>query len=623
MSRPRRRSEPCTPRMAEIGANRKAVSTLQPGDSEMTAVAGHDAPITAVDLSPDESVIATGSYDGRVFLWASDGTSRCIFRAPHLVNLVRFNPTGTQLACAAADNKAYFIDIADGSLLAVAGPFDDDVNAAVWHPQRWQAAIVADTFDPVVHLWDLERGEELASFAGHTDCVCGAAFDETGTRLATAGEDGTVRIWDVCQGECMAVLEHPNDPESIDWSADSRYLATGCNDGVLRLYDGADYSLIGTNTAADAAVRLVRFTPDGNSVLAGSYDAHLRRLSVPELKLEAIFQSPWQWERSAVAGRSKIVVGSFGSEPVVYDRSGNVVGKGGSTDGINAIDAAEGPDGLRVYAGRDDGAILEGLRGTLVGRHRSIVNGVALSGDGSLLASCDYRGELRVTTIDGTDVLGLRPGSSGPLNAVIWLDDANLLTAGYSGELIRCNIRSGTVTRVLAHNGPIKALALDRLTRLVIVGSSDHSVYVWRELTRVCRGNDDRLALVNGVAVFEPGGSFVSCSRDGLVRVWDLHTGKVLETLPRAHFRSVKAIAADAVNGRILTGSYDGRAVIWLRRDRRWRWKYLDSHGLPGVPAVKIVGERLVTAGWDGSMTLWNADGQLVFKTNLAPIGRS
>jgi len=41
------------------------------------------------------------------------------------------------------------------------------------------------------------------------------------------------------------------------------------------------------------------------------------------------------------------------------------------------------------------------------------------------------------------------------------------------------------------------------------------------------------------------------------------------------------------------------------------------------VPAVKIVGERLVTAGWDGSMALWNADGQLIRETDLAPIGRS
>ena len=599
------------------------MTTLQPVDSETTAVSGHDAPITAVDLSPDESVIATGSYDGRVCLWALDGTSRCVFRAPHLVNLVRFNPDGTQLACAAADNKAYFIDVADGSLLAVAGPFGDDVNAAVWRPQHSQAAIVADTFDPVVHLWDLERGEELASFAGHTDCICGAAFDQTGSRLATAGEDGTVRIWDVAKGHCIMVLEHPNDPESIDWSADSRFLVTGCNDGVLRLYDGTDYSLLGTSTAADAAVRLVRFTPDSQSVLAGSYDAHLRRLSVPGLELEATFQSPWQWERSAVAGRSKIVVGSFGSEPVVYDQGGNVIGEGGSTYGINTLDAADSADGLHVYVGRDDGVIVEGVQGTVVARHRSIVNAVALSPDGSLLASCDYRGDLRITTLDGTEVLELHPGATGPLNTVIWLDGANLLTAGYSGELIQCHIPSKTVTRVLAHNGPIKALALDETAGLVIAGSSDHSVSVWRGLTRLASGSDEQLALVNGVAIFEPGDSFVSCSRDGLVRIWDLHTSKVIQTLPRAHFRSVKAIATDAAGGQILTGSYDGRAVMWVRRDQGWRWKYLDSHGLPGVPAVKIVGERLVTAGWDGSMALWNADGQLIRETDLAPIGRS
>jgi WD40 repeat protein len=575
-----------------------------------------------VDLSPDESVIATGSYDGRICLWTQDGGCRCVFRAPHLVNLVRFSPAGTELACAAADNKAYVVDVESGALLAVAGPFGDDVNAAVWRPRHRQIAIVTDTFDPVVRLWDLERDEQLATFVGHTDCVCGAAFDGDGGRMATAGEDGTARIWELGEDRCVAVLEHPNDPESIDWSPDSRFIVTGCNDGVLRLYDGADYSLICTSEAADAAVRLVRFTPDGRSVLAGSYDAHLRCLSLPDLEVQATFRSPWQWERSAVAGRSKTVVGSFGSGPVVYDRAGAMLADGGRTYGINALDADRGDGRLRVFVGRDDGIVAEGLSSTAIARHDSIVNGVALSPDGSLLASCDYRGSIVVSMPDGTPVTQLHPGGTGPLNTIVWLDADNLLTAGYSGELLRCTLSSGAIARTAAHSGPIKALCLDESTGVVVAGSSDHSVSVWRDAANVGTGTDDKLVLVNGVAIFEPGETFVSCSRDGLVRVWSLADVELLETLPRAHFRSVKGISADAQGGRrrILTGSYDGHAVLWEHGEDGWRWRYLDMHGLPGVPAVKIVDDCLVTGGWDGSLALWDSDGQLTQLLDLTSV---
>ncbi len=584
------------------------MSTSSTTEGDVARSAGHVAPITAVDLNPDESLIATGSYDGRICLWSGE-QCRQLFRAEHLVNFVRFSPDGTHLACASADNKAYFIDVSDGALMGIAGPFLDDVNAVVWRPHSRQAAIVTETYDRCVHLWDIDRGEEVIGLQGHSDCVCGAAFSGEGTRLATAGEDGTVRIWELADGGCcVAVLEHPNDPESIDWSPDSRFIVTGCNDGVMRLYSGLDYSLLATSDVADAAVRLVRFADGGRAVLAGSYDAHLRRLAVPDLAVQAVFRSPWQWERSAVAGRSKTVVASFGSAPVVYTRTGEVAADGGRTYGINAMDADVHAGRLRVIVGRDDGVVADALGAGVILRAESIVNGVALSPDGQTVACCDYRGVLRVVALDGSLRLRLQPGGTGPLNTVMWIDADTLATAGYSGELLICGA-DGSVTRVPAHHGPIKSLGLDPSTGFVFAGSSDHSVSVWNGAERVAHGIDASLSLVNGVASFELGNSFASCSRDGQVRVWDLRSGEVRERLPRAHFRSVKGIDTDRRGRRILTGSYDGRAALWERGQDGWRWRYLDAHGLPGVPAVRVVNDLLVTAGWDGSVVVWSSTG--------------
>ncbi|NET34444.1 MAG: hypothetical protein F6K19_20870, partial [Cyanothece sp. SIO1E1] len=70
--------------------------------------------------------------------------------------------------------------------------------------------------DGTARLWDLQ-GNEVAKMAGHQGSVGQVLFSPDGQRLATRGEDDTARLWDL-SGQQIAEFEGSGLVFSADWS---------------------------------------------------------------------------------------------------------------------------------------------------------------------------------------------------------------------------------------------------------------------------------------------------------------------------------------------------------------------------------------------------------------------
>ena len=61
--------------------------------------------------------------------------------------------------------------------------------------------------DGTVRVWDAATGQEALTLKGHTAEVSSVAFSPDGTRLASAGDDSTVKVWDAATGQEALTLK--------------------------------------------------------------------------------------------------------------------------------------------------------------------------------------------------------------------------------------------------------------------------------------------------------------------------------------------------------------------------------------------------------------------------------
>jgi WD40 repeat protein len=100
--------------------------------------------------------------------------------------------------------------------------------------------------DKTLRLWDVETGQELRHFAGHTDAVKSVAFAPDGRRILSAGCDQTVRWWDAETGAELRCFEgHRDFVQSVAFSPDGRQAlsAGGVRNAANGYSPGSDFAI--------------------------------------------------------------------------------------------------------------------------------------------------------------------------------------------------------------------------------------------------------------------------------------------------------------------------------------------------------------------------------------------
>lgn len=281
-------------RVLAVGSGAGAVMLYDIGTGEVDTVLGPHTGLAedafsatyGVKLSPDGSLVAATAGDDTVAAWdVVSGEQVFSYPANGLPDSVDWTPDGTNLAVASwgADSTGGEVVVldrsgrvvakwetdrgeslsevdvgADGLIAVTDGPFDDyqgtPLGATIWDWRRDQVVreiegdLLTAQFDPggerialagLTSAWvrDVASGAELATLTGFASPALDIAWSPDGARIATGHEDGTVRVWDAGTGALQVLLVgHDGQAKRVTFSPDGSRLASSQGDQVVRVW---------------------------------------------------------------------------------------------------------------------------------------------------------------------------------------------------------------------------------------------------------------------------------------------------------------------------------------------------------------------------------------------------
>lgn len=193
---------------------------------------------------------------------------------------VRFDKTGEHVASASADKTinlwtVYGDECKNYGVLR--GP-KGAVLSIAFSPSRPLDRLYAASADKVLTTFDLKTGQTVRKHRGHQSIInCLAVSSVTGEDLiATASDDGTVRIWREDSKDEVDKIELGYPILAVDWSQDGQQLFVGGIDNDVHCYDLRKKEVAWSLRGHTDSVCGVKLSPDGSYIVSVGFDSTVR-----------------------------------------------------------------------------------------------------------------------------------------------------------------------------------------------------------------------------------------------------------------------------------------------------------------------------------------------------------
>jgi WD40 repeat protein/nucleoside phosphorylase/uncharacterized protein YjbI with pentapeptide repeats len=490
------------------------------------------------------------------------------------------------------------------------------VRSVVFSRDGSRIASAAD--DGTVRLWDTISGECLSILCGHTDSVLDVAFSPDGARIVSASHDKTLRIWDASTEKCLSIIDCGAVSNlSAVFSPDGARIASASADGKIRLWDAVSGNCLSTLSGHTDRVLSVAFAPDGARIASSSGDCTLRLWNAASGKCLSTLKghSDSVWSVAYSPDGTHIVSASSDHTIRIWDVASKkcLSTLKGHTNSVRHINFS--PDGSSIASASADHTIR--LWDTASGECLSIFSGhsdiawhVSFSPDATCIVSASADNTIRLWNTTSGECQSTLTGHIDKALIVAFTPDGTRIASAANDvrKLRFWDTANGTCLSTLSGNiGMILSIAFTRAGPRIASGSVNGTIWLWdaasgARLTTLS-GHTDRIW---SGAFTADGTRIVSASADHTIRLWDTTSGKCLSILS-GHTDSVWNVAFTP-DGRSIASAHDNRTIRLWNAASGACLSILRGH-TDSVLSIAFTpdGSRIASASADGTIRLWDA----------------
>lgn len=543
----------------------------------------NDWRVVDIKFSPDDTIMVVGCYDGKAKLFdlKSGTVLKTLSGHDNDVYTVCYSPDGHFLATAGQDGRIKVWDVATGTLLKTLTGHNGWINSVVFSPDG--KGLVSASDDGTVRKWDLASAQLVTTWSD-LGKVYNASFSPDGHSIAVSNENGEVNVLDFGQGNILRkFLKEEQVPWTTVISPDWKWLGRATGDGTVEIRRMDDGTLLHTTPYSFRAYSLA-FSSSGATLVAGQAREEQGKargtLAVWNLKTLAL-------DRVIKAHNDAIY-------SIASSRSGNLFS--GSNNGECKLwDMATWKE--KIILGADAGG----------------VESVALSSNGKLAAA------------------GYALSQSHSGEVAVW--DVG------SGKLIRSLKMSGLGSQFRNDREVISVAFADHGSAVVVL-CQNGSITLWDiatgglRLTLKKRWADASLSdTFRAIAVSPDSSKIAAVDELGAGGLWDAGSGEYVQPLNPAEpygmsgdkIGWVRSVSFSPEGDMVAAGGYSGHVSIWEVATGKVIQSLRTQHtGWLRAVAFSPNGRLLATTGWDGAIKLWSVKkGKLLATLLLLPNGEA